>query len=165
MKKILFVVATIVLLVASGWATAGTYDLRQFPSAGRGLVVMGSDLPPSWFLDVWVNPTMISQGSPSPQGPPSFTLVPHPSYQIRSKEWEVADGAGVVKAYVVAWERDRVGNRVFRRMAYVVRYISEVPDYEGHYWIMYLGLYELGVRWWGFGGGYYGLPLPLSPRW
>jgi hypothetical protein len=167
MKKVFLVIflSVLAMLLAAGWAEAQSqpkYDLRQYPSAGRGVVVMGSDLPPSWFLDVWINPVMVEG---RPQGKRSFVLIPHPSYLQRSKEVEVGNGVGAVTAYVEAWEWDRAGNRVVRKIKYpVVRYIREVPDYQGYYWDMYLGLWELGVHyWWGFGGGYYGLP-PLSPR-
>lgn len=168
MKKNLFVALAVILLAASGtWVAAGTYDLRQYPTAGRGVIIMGSDLPPSWFMDVWVNPIMIAG---RPQGPPSFVFIPHPSYQMRSKEWEVGNDVGAIKVYVEAWERDRAGNRIVRAVKYpVVRYVGQVPDYCGYYWSMYLGLYELGVQQWPGGyGGYYVSPLWSSlppPSW
>lgn len=168
MKKFLFVLT--ILFLVSGWVEAQSqpkYDLRQYPSAGRGVIIMGSDLPPSWFMDVWVNPIMIAG---RPQGQPSFVFIPHPSFQQRSKEWEVGNGVGAVTAYVEAYEKDRADNRIVRAVKYpVVRYVGQVPDYCGYYWSMYLGLYELGVQQWPGGyGGYYVSPLWSSlppPSW
>ncbi|TSC52388.1 MAG: hypothetical protein LiPW39_575 [Parcubacteria group bacterium LiPW_39] len=166
MKKNLLVVALLLTVVlVPGWAEAQSqpkYDLRQYPSAGRGVIIMGSDLPPSWFMDIWVNPIMVAG---RPQGQRSFVLIPHPSYQMRSKEWEVGNGVGAVTVYVEAWERDRAGQRIVRAVKYpIVRYIGQVPDYYGYYWSMYLGLYELGVQQWPGGyGGYYVLPFWSPP--
>ncbi len=162
MKKLTFLIMLAMLLVAS-WAEAG-YDLRQYPGPGRGAVIMGSDIDPNWFLEVWINPTM---SGTQPQGPPTIIFIPRPTYQTRQIDWEVPYSEGVVLAYVLAWERDRAGNKVIKAMKWPVRrYINPVRDWDGYTWRMYIGLWELGVHyWWGFGGGYYGLPLPLSPRW
>lgn len=168
MKKLTFLIIVLAMLLAASWAEA--YDLRQYPSAGRGVVIMGSDIPPSWFLDVWINPVMVEG---RPQGKRSFVLVPHPSYGQRSKEVEVGHGVGAVTAHVEAWEWDRAGNRIVVHISYpVVSYIGQVPvDYAaGYYWVMNLGLYELGVQQWPAGGySGYGLffPPPLTgyQRW
>jgi hypothetical protein len=140
-----------VLLAIPFLAQAQRYDLRQYPSAGRGVVIMAADLPPSWFLDVWINPIVVGG---QPQGPPSFTFIPHPSWQQRSREVEVGNDVGAIKAYAIAWELDRAGDRIVRAAKFpIVRYIGQVPDYNGYYWGMYIGLYELGVR--SFVGSYY----------
>lgn len=138
------VVASVLLSGCRDYAYAQSrYDLREYPSPGRGIIIMGSDLPATWFLDIWVNPAMAGG---RPQGPSSFTFVPHPTYGERSREVEVAEGVGVVKLYIEAWERDRTGNRIIRAIKYpIVRYISWVPDYAGYYWTLRIGLAELGI--------------------
>lgn len=168
MKKLTFLIIVLAMLLAASWAEAQSkYDLRQYPSAGRGVIIMGSDLPPSWFLDIWVNPIIVAG---RPQGPPSFVFIPHPSYQMRSKEWEVGNGVGAVTAYVEAYEKDRADNRIriVRAVKYpVVQYIRQVPvDYAaGYYWVMNIGLYELGVEspWLGGYGGFGYCPPLWSP--
>ncbi len=142
MKKVLIILFVVAILPA--WALAQKYDLREYPSAGCGEVVMGSDLPPTWFLDVWINPFLVGG---QPDGPPSLTFIPHPTNDVRKLKVEVGNGVGVVIAYAIAWELDRAGNRVIRASKYpIIRYIGQLPDWNGNYWGMYIGLVELGVR-------------------
>lgn len=145
MKKTILISLTIVIVISLSWSAQAQYDLRQYPSAGRGVVIMGADLPPSWYLDVWINPVIING---QPQGPPSITFIPHPTGQQRVQEYEVGNEVGAVTAFAVAWELDRSNNHILKGMKFqIVRYIGQVPDYYGYYWAMYIGLYELGVRW------------------
>jgi hypothetical protein len=153
MKKLLPIILVAVVLFAS-WAGAQQYDLREYPSAGRGTVIMGADLPPSWCLDVWINPVLVGG---QPQGDPTYALIPHPTGQPRSQECDIRSGVGAVTALAIAWEwqMDRAGRqiRVIQYIKYpIVRYIGQIPDNNGYYWSMYIGLAELGVR--GFGTFY-----------
>jgi len=138
MKKIFFFLLFFFATVAHA------QDLRLYPGPERGVVIMGADIPPSWFVDVWVNPVMADG---KPQGLPNIVFAPHPSYRQRNKDCDAGKDTGSVVAYVEAWEYDRAGNRIVRAVKYpIIQNISYVPDYSGYHWRIYIGLSQLGIN-------------------